>query len=282
MFIVLGCALFFCPFHASFARGWATTDGVQFTGELVRYTNGTVIIQSDEAGKVLYAIDKLSASDQAYVRKRFPQGDKQSDTVKPDKQPNPVETQRQERASAPSGQSQHRIGGQQIQSQINKSESQETAIGDTPFRAYAFKKGDKALPLSGQIQGSPDRVELEDLRGKLVLVHAWSHNNKYTRNHLPFLAMVYEKYRRKGFEIIGVHVPGRGSSGSWRAINQVERQLGVTWLMNNDAQARITKRWGFRHIPTYTLIDGNGLILYPGIALSDLETAIRDYMRLDE
>lgn len=261
------------------AKTWNLKDESTITGQLLKYNNGTVIIKQDSGGMVMNSIDNFSAEDQALIRERFPDGDKPPEAAKPKvSAPKPSVN-----ASSRPG-SQAKLPSSTLDRNIPidvVNQRPEREIGDTPFRAYNLNKSDPAFPLSGRVQGSYERVRLDELRGKLVLIQVWSYANKYSVNHTPYLAKLYEKYHAKGFEIIGVHVPTDGASYRAKPINDAEESLGVVWPVNNDSKFVIAKRWGFQNIPTYTLIDGNGLILYPGVEISDLETVIRTYLRLD-
>src|SRR5215218_2782855 len=50
-------------------------------------------------------------------------------------------------------------------------------------------------------------LKLKDLRGRVVLIEFWTFGCYNCRNTLPFIKGWDDRYRAKGFTVIGVHSP---------------------------------------------------------------------------
>ena len=113
-----------------------------------------------------------------------------------------------------------------------------------------------------------ETLKMSDLRGKVLLVDFWASWCGPCRKENPKVVRLYEKYKDKGFEILGVSLDSKKD----RWINAIA-QDGLTWPQISDLKGwknEAAKMYGVRSIPTTLLLDAEGKIIgrnYRGAAL---------------
>ncbi len=110
-------------------------------------------------------------------------------------------------------------------------------------------------------QTAPDgtEVSLSDLRGKVVLIDFWASWCGPCRRENPNVVRLYEKYKDKGFEILGVSLD-RNRDKWLQAIDQD----GLEWLHVSDLkgwQNQVAKQYSVSSIPKTLLISEEGKII---------------------
>lgn len=144
------------------------------------------------------------------------------------------------------------IYGKMVASKIDAAKA--TAVGAT---APDFIKND--------MNGNP--FKLSSLKGKYVLVDFWGSWCGPCRASHPHLKQVYNKYKDKGFEILGIASEKVNdldkAKESWKKAVETD---GITWMqvINNDnkgAQHDVTRLYGIEGYPTKILLDKEGKIL---------------------
>jgi peroxiredoxin len=116
----------------------------------------------------------------------------------------------------------------------------------------------QVLKLSGPT-ASGKTVSVEDYRGKMLLVHFWATNLDPERHEAPELAKLYQKYRSKGFEILGVSLDAdRAAAEAFLKQNQ------ITWAQifeEGGLESRLANEFGIITTPTMFLVDGQGKVV---------------------
>lgn len=104
-------------------------------------------------------------------------------------------------------------------------------------------------------------VKLSDFRNKYLLLDFWASWCGPCREENPNLTAAYQKYKEKGFEILGVSLDRAGQRKAWLdAI--AEDQL--RWPQVSDLKGwdnAVAKMYGIRSIPASFLIDPAGKII---------------------
>jgi thiol-disulfide isomerase/thioredoxin len=137
--------------------------------------------------------------------------------------------------------------GKVIQDKI--SGSTETAVGNA---AISFsQKG---------FNGEP--VDLNALKGKVVLIDFWGSWCAPCRASFPHLKELYAKNKNRGFEIIGIAKENGNMESQQKAWSEAVKKDQISWLniLNNDEQDNIVRKYGVVQFPTKILVDRNGVI----------------------
>ncbi|MGE9295394.1 MAG: TlpA disulfide reductase family protein [Puniceicoccales bacterium] len=233
------------------ARTFQLTDGSQLNGEVVSFKNGTIVIAKDGGGKGLYTLASFSEADQAYLNDTYPDGATRDNrpgtaTKKPEPAPQPTP------AATPT------------QSSAQRQPTEATQPAHPGLKN--LRVGMNAPAIKARVHGKADFTSLDDMNGKIVVVHFWSTAVPQSIKELEGLAYLHQKYKDRGFELIGVAM-----DQSQRRVNSIEREFGVSWPMRMDEERQTIDEWGVVALPTNVLIDQVGVIRAPHISAHDLQ-----------
>lgn len=115
------------------------------------------------------------------------------------------------------------------------------------------------LPDFTQQDTSGRAVAVSSLRGKYVLVDFWASWCRPCRNENPALVSIYNRFKGKGFEILGVSLDAQRQS--WL---QAIRSDGLPWMQVSDLrgwQNAAARQFKIKYIPDNILIDPEGRII---------------------
>lgn len=149
-------------------------------------------------------------------------------------------------------------------------------IGEAlPDSTFAFEPPKNAklvdvLPIPGQ-SGSfllnhpaPDfelktldgqRVHLQDLRGKPVLLSFFASWCGPCRRELPSVVKLHEEFKDKGLQVVGVNDEGKGTA------RHFAEKAGLTFVVLDDSSYKVNRLYHVRSIPTAFLIDRDGKVV---------------------
>ena len=138
----------------------------------------------------------------------------------------------------------------------------------------------KAQPKQGQLAADialpsvgGDTLRLSSLKGKVVLLDFWASWCGPCRVSNKSLVKLYSKYKKSGFEILGVSLDD--DKGKWE--NAIKKD-NITWLQVNDGggwEAQTAIKWQIDAIPTSFLIDKEGRLLAMNLEGKELEKALK-------
>lgn len=153
--------------------------------------------------------------------------------------------------------------GPEIRNSVN---GQELAEEITKLKSGS--PGSTATDFSGMdINGKP--LKLSEYRGKYVLLDFWASWCVPCRKGNPHLLQLYSKYKKKGFEIIGISDDDSNPKAWKKAVDQdrigvwkhVLRGLKATPQGDFDKSEDRSEAYGIHTLPTKILIDPNGVIV---------------------
>lgn len=127
------------------------------------------------------------------------------------------------------------------------------------------------------------KINLEDLRGKVVLIDFWTISCAPCINEMPHIQAMYDKYRDQGFEVIGL--AANNDKAKQRVIDITKRQ-GATWpqFLNNGKDVIINYHalYNITSYPTVWLLNKKGIVVDKNARRERLEPLIRQYLSLED
>jgi cytochrome c-type biogenesis protein len=130
-----------------------------------------------------------------------------------------------------------------------------------------------------------DSVSLSGQRGKVVLLNVWATWCHPCRAEIPELLVLYDKYKPRGLELVGVSVDANGSDD---AIRSFMKNFRMTYPVWRDPDERVSAEFRLVGVPATFLIDRSGTLrwrktgrIHPGDAslTLEIEKALGDAVR---
>ncbi len=132
-------------------------------------------------------------------------------------------------------------------------------VGMTYANVELYDKNDKPIPLSDYVG-----------KNKYVLLDFWG-SEKSSFDEVPALIKIYNKYKEKGLEIVGI--PQDLDKEEWTG-NVVKYKMN--WPQLADTTTFAIDRYGIEKLPYTILIDQNGMIVAKDLRGSALENKISE------
>jgi cytochrome c-type biogenesis protein len=102
-----------------------------------------------------------------------------------------------------------------------------------------------------------DSVSLSALKGKVVMLNVWATWCHPCRDEIPELRVLYDRYRSRGLELVGVSVDADGAQENVREFMQEFEMHYPVWL---DPAERISAQFLVVGVPATFLIDKQGVL----------------------
>lgn len=125
--------------------------------------------------------------------------------------------------------------------------------------------------------GNP--ISLSSLRGKYLLVDFWASWCQPCRIENPNVVEAFNRYKDKGFFVLGVSLDRPGAEGAWlKAIHDD----GLTWTHVSDLQFwnnAVAVMYGIQSIPQNLLLDPTGKIIGKNLRGQELLNTLEELLR---
>jgi peroxiredoxin len=119
-------------------------------------------------------------------------------------------------------------------------------------------------------------IHLSSFRGKYVLLDFWASWCGPCRAENPNVVKAFEKYKDKGFTILGVSLDRPGQKEKWmKAIHDDQ----LTWTQVSDLMFwdnAVAKQYGIEAIPQNYLLDPSGKIIAKGVRGEELNKKLNE------
>ncbi len=135
-------------------------------------------------------------------------------------------------------------------------------------------EGKMFTDFSADFDGKTQKLSDYVGKGKYVLVDFWASWCGPCRGEIPNLIAVYNKYKGKDFDVIGV--------ASWDEPNDTQQAINdmkIPYPQIMNAQASGTNAYGIRGIPEIILFAPDGTILKRGLRGEQIEIAVKTYLK---
>jgi len=119
-------------------------------------------------------------------------------------------------------------------------------------------------------------VKLSSLRGKYVLVDFWASWCGPCRAENPNLVRTFNKYKDKGFTVLGVSLDQPGKKDAWLAAIHKDN---LTWTQVSDLKFwdnEVAVLYGIKAIPSNLLLDPQGKIIAKDLRGEDLDKKLSE------
>jgi len=152
---------------------------------------------------------------------------------------------------------------------------------------FVCAKAERDLEGDGNWPPAPDlsitdlngnNLSLSDYEGKVIFVNIWATWCSPCRAEIPGFVEVYEEYKDKGMQIIGISVDEFGED----KVRDFVKKYEVTYPVAMYTREFIIAFRPGRAIPETIIIDKNGLIRHRHIGYMDKETLTSYFLKLAE
>lgn len=162
-----------------------------------------------------------------------------------------------------------------VESEWERFSRSENPVVQELARGQLLIQRSKEKPLDCNFTALDGReVNLEKLRGKIVLIDFWATWCVPCVKELPELATLYSRYHLKGFEIIGISLDAANDRGK---LERFVASRKIPWPQHFDGQGRrntYAVQYGIKSIPTKILLDRDGRVLNPRLQIEDLSSTL--------
>ena len=119
-----------------------------------------------------------------------------------------------------------------------------------------------------------EKVKLSSFRGKYVLIDFWASWCGPCRKALPLVKKVYEDFKDKGLQVIGVSIDK--NEADWRQALEEEQ---LPYLQLHDPNSATQRLYNFDGIPFIILISPDGILLERELFGDEIRKAVEKHVK---
>ncbi|HLQ47298.1 MAG TPA: redoxin family protein, partial [Planctomycetaceae bacterium] len=122
------------------------------------------------------------------------------------------------------------------------------------------------------------KIDIQNYRGKVVLVVFWATWCKPCFEDLPKLRALSQQYRSQGFEVIGVNLDNQPTG-----VKRYMQQNGMTWPQIHEAgglESPPSQTFGIISLPTMFLVGKDGIVQSRPASMEDVKAALPELLGL--
>jgi thiol-disulfide isomerase/thioredoxin len=109
-------------------------------------------------------------------------------------------------------------------------------------------------------------ISLDSLSGKVVALDFYTSGCGNCRAAIPHVEKLYEKYKNRGFVVVGIHTPEEDYERNIDYIRKTIKELGITYPIAIDDRGRTWAAYQNQWWPNFLLFDRSGKLVleHPG------------------
>jgi thiol-disulfide isomerase/thioredoxin len=145
----------------------------------------------------------------------------------------------------------------EFQSYLNNADNDEVAAKARKFIANPRLATADLAPYFSFLSADGEYKTSDDLRGKVLLIDFWSGRNSLCIEAIPHLSKLVNKFKSDPFVLISVN--SVDSDSKWR---EYIAKYRMNWTQTSDSNSKMQQAFQIKNIPTYILIDHEGVLRY--------------------
>lgn len=125
-------------------------------------------------------------------------------------------------------------------------------------------------------------LTIASLKGKVVLVDFWTYTCINCIRTLPHVVGWYEKYKDKGFVVVGIHTPEFEFEKNTQNVENAVKQYHINYPVGQDNEYKTWSAFANQYWPAHYLIDAKGNIRYTHFGEGEYDITEKNIQRLLE
>lgn len=146
------------------------------------------------------------------------------------------------------------------------------------FTSISFANDTNAPEIVSSTWINSEPLNMEELRGKVVMVEFWTFGCWNCRNIEPYVKEWHKKYEKDGLVVIAVHSPEFDHEKEIEKVKNYVKENRISYAVPIDNEFLNWRKYRNRYWPTLYVIDKKGTIQYTRIgegAYEQTEEAIQ-------
>lgn len=134
--------------------------------------------------------------------------------------------------------------------------------------------------LKGATEWVNGDVNMDQLKGKPVLVHFWSVSCGLCKTSMPDVLKIRDQYKDKGLQVIGIHMPRSEKDTEVGPVKETIEKYEMTHPQAIDNQHSIVDAYENEFVPAFYLFDGEGQLRHRSAGEKALKMLEKPLVRL--